>query len=246
MHDYGSFIPKCRMVDFDRYKRIDRGKKRLLFNTDYEAETPENHRYGYYFVESPLTKEEGKVTEKRRQSVPPRQNVESNRRNLQIDVEEKSISGNNYTFEQTENLKPKKKKLKRIVLRRISPEIYKGQMDHYSTLDNRDCSQKIMNSRSLSRKDSTSSHERNKSLDSSSLRRAGAESLLSSPEKEREKLQKLMMLRKGSYKETPLGQKIEVVNNSLRIPNYEPLGKNDSGGRYYKLPQRRHFENPYS
>mmetsp|Transcript_20730 Transcript_20730/g.20473 ORF Transcript_20730/g.20473 Transcript_20730/m.20473 type:complete len:98 (-) Transcript_20730:143-436(-) len=97
------------MVDFDRYKRTDRGKKRLLFNTDYESETPENHRYGYYFVESPLTKEEGKVTEKRRQSVPPRQNVESNRRNLQIDVEEKSISGNNYTSEQTEHLKPKKK-----------------------------------------------------------------------------------------------------------------------------------------
>ncbi|CAI2377689.1 unnamed protein product [Moneuplotes crassus] len=242
--DYGNYIPKCRVVNFDYFKCTDRGKKRLSDNANLEPVSPDDRENGYYFVQNPPVKNRGMIVASRKLSLPAKEIVHSTNKPQKIEASEEEPEAQERFVDSPEISKPKRKKLKRIVLRRISPEIYKDQMDHSSTLDNRDCSTKIVNSRSLRRKGEDPSHFRNRSFDSS-LRRAGAESLLVSPERDRDGVQGRSK-EKDYYKGTPPEYGSENFNNSLNIPSYQSSASNESQRGYYKLPQRKHFENPYS
>lgn len=114
------------------YGKEQRGKKRHYLNQSYEVESKKSHNNGYVYTEdSPLVRVANSVlSHDFKHPV-----LEKKSKSLGIQAEDiKESEDTNYSDTVEEPPKPKKKKLKKIVLRRIQ-DPKENDRDSYATLD---------------------------------------------------------------------------------------------------------------
>mmetsp|Transcript_11440 Transcript_11440/g.10103 ORF Transcript_11440/g.10103 Transcript_11440/m.10103 type:complete len:276 (+) Transcript_11440:1-828(+) len=273
-HNSEGYLPKQSRVDFKLFNHIDKGKKRLFETESLkEPEHSHNYGY-YFIEDNALINTNSKIsiekeTEDYKNFNLPQQhrskrekNILNNHHSRKDETLEKYLRKEDekirqYQPQEEYNINPieepilspkkihkRKKKLRRIVLRRVSPEASKKEFKQFSTLDQR--SGNILqsgNSRSMSKIDNGASHLRNRSLDSS-LRRAGAESILASPHNNKEKLNRSITQNQDQYSDYNSSKKYQYkLSQSVKKKN--PIMGDVSRGFYVPV-QKRHYENAYS
>lgn len=140
--EFGQYVRPVRLAWDNQpyikyYGKKNRGKKRLYLNQEYEPEIKSFQNNGYYFTEDrPLAKIASTMIIKDQKQ----QNDYNSFNSFGIQAKESKETedtNDSDNGESSPDTLQRSKKLKRIVLRRISPSINSKPIDSYATFDNR-------------------------------------------------------------------------------------------------------------